>query len=61
MSRELKIIKKIGYAIIALSILLLIYLIKIIPTIDVVAIIYLIVPIITFAGGSIMAFLITES
>ena len=60
MSRELKIVKMVGYIVTILSILLFIFLIKIIPKIDLTAIMYLIIPIITFAGGITMAKFIDE-
>lgn len=60
MSRELKIVKIVGYIVTILSVLLFIFLIRIIPKIDLIAIMYLIIPMITFAGGIIMAKFIDE-
>ena len=60
MSRELKIVKIVGYIVTILSVLLFIFLIRIIPKIDLIAIMYLIIPIITFAGGITMAKFIDE-
>ena len=60
MSRELKIVKIVGYIVTILSVLLFIFLIRIIPKIDLIAIMYLIIPIITFIGGITMTKFIDE-
>lgn len=60
MSRELKIVKIVGYIVTILSVLLFIFLIRIIPKIDLIAIMYLVIPMITFAGGITMVKFIDE-